>query len=237
LVRLGRKEERLVGLEREDRESEACHHHDEHARRKVRDEQAVEAGPERAAHELQRLKALDGRVLPRAEERRDPAADRRDPEDRPGRTGHRRTRHAVVHGEECAAHGGGDDRANQQAVALALHHVAEDGELHRNEVLALVLVAEKGLPQLDGAAFEHVHDAEERDDAAGRVERGPRDDERDERHDQTDERTAQVPGPEEALVNRILVHAPGGGVEAGKHAQSGSGGISSRGHVSLCIEE
>ena len=72
-----------------------------------------------------------------------------------------------VNGEKRQDHRPGDRQPDPQPLAAPVHQPAEHGELHRDEVLALVLVPEERLPELDRAALEHVDDAEEHDPRAG----------------------------------------------------------------------
>src|SRR5262249_46842079 len=148
------------------------------------------------AEELEGLEALDGRVLPRAAERRDPAeeaADRDD--DEPARP-----RRAVAPLEradpdEHADAAAGDDHADRDALARVLHRLAHDPELHRDEVLRLVLLADEVLPELGARALEAVDEAPEHEARAG-VPEIPVEDLLGDRADQgADDRRAEVLRP------------------------------------------
>ncbi len=106
----------------------------------------------------------------------------------------------------------------QQPGAAAPDHLAEDRELHRDEILRLVLVAEEGLVDLRQRPLHRVGGAEEHHQVrrAPRVEPPHRrDDHRDHRREHD---AAGVLPAGESLVGRVLVHAPGGGVNAGHQA-------------------
>src|SRR4029079_430371 len=89
----------------------------------------------------------------------------------------------------------------------------------RNEVLALVFIPQERLPELDRAAFEYIDQPEEEQHRTWSMQAGPRHQVGNQRHDQADHRAPKVAEPGEALVRRILVHAPRCGMKTREKAE------------------
>jgi hypothetical protein len=104
--------------------------------------------------------------------------------------------------------------AGEQSPTPALHDAPSDMELHRDEVLRLVLHPDEPLPQLQAQPLQRVHDPEE-DDHPGRArEVHPCHQLYDQRDRGAYQHAPEVLRPGEPLVDRVLVHPPGGDVGA-----------------------
>jgi hypothetical protein len=94
------------------------------------------------------------------------------------------------------------------------HHAAHHVELHGDEVLRLVLVADERLPELGDGPLERVGQSEEQQHARWRrdVQAGGDGSERAEHHAHDD--APRVLAGTEGLVDGVLVHPPGGDMGA-----------------------
>ncbi len=100
-------------------------------------------------------------------------------------------------------------------------------ELHGNEVLLLILLAQKRLVDLGERAFEHIGNPEEQHQVPGSagIERGEHSNSG--REQSCEQRAACILPAGEPFVRRVLVHPPGGGVDTGEKADAGG---EKRGH-------
>src|SRR5688572_6506205 len=214
-TRLVRMKERLVRLDGGDGVSLGRQRQIQPVVGKARQQECEERGDPRTPKELERLEPLEWRVLPCAAERRDPSSDPADGDD------HQPRRQADValcppNPIDNEEHGGEPSRSREELYLPIVYDRALHVELHWDEILRLILDAEKRLPELRDRALDHVYHPEEDHRMRPVREVELRDTVCDHRDHRGEQNRSNVLGVRESLVRRVLEHPPGGRVRSGE---------------------
>ena len=101
-------------------------------------------------------------------------------------------------------------RRRQQPAVAALHHLAEDMQLHGNEIFRLILFPQEGFVKFQDQTLDGIGAAPQQQQL-GRLAEVEAADPPDHRPEQSaDNRAAEILRKGETLVGRIFIHAPGG---------------------------